>query len=326
AGQVALKITSGTGPVTYSLNGNLITGSIARGLSSGSYDFVGVNNKGCRDTVRGFTLIQSEPVRADFANIDSILCNGGKTCIKLTNPRGGSGRGYTYAVNFSRNIPIDSCFEVFSGRYRINVFDSEGCGDSLEITLGQPQRFEVSLGEDIVYQLGGTKPTISVTPSPGSSIINVNWSNPNFIQCVGNNCQVVQVQEYGNVELIADAVNQNGCLARGRIKLTLNQKENVFIPSVLKTDGQVIDFENTRWKITLGEGVESIKSLKILDRWGNVVHMQSNINNDYEGWDGLFNGKELPPGVYVYVAEIQFVPTGEKTESRMYSGSITLLR
>jgi gliding motility-associated-like protein len=326
AGQVALKILNGSGPVNYSLNGNMISGGIARGLSAGTYDFIGINSKGCLDTIRGFTLLQNEPVQADFANIDSILCNGAKTCIRLSNVRGGSGTGYTYAVNFSRNIPIDSCFEVFSGRYRINVFDSEGCGDSLEITIGQPERFEISLGDDLIYQLGGTKPTISVTPNSGSSIINVNWSNPNFIQCTGDNCQEVQVQEYANIELIADAVNQNGCIARGRIKLTLNEKENVFIPSVLKTDGQVSDFENTRWKITIGEGVESIKTLKILDRWGNIVHTMENINNDYEGWDGLYNGRELPPGVYVYVAEIEFVPTNEQSKSRIYSGSITLLR
>ncbi len=325
-GQVGLRVIKGAGPVNYTLNGNILTGGIAKGLSSGTYNFIGVNNKGCADTIKNFELIQSQPVSAQVANIDSIKCNGGKTCIRLTNVQGGTGKGYTWAVNFSKNLPIDSCFEAFAGRYRINVFDSEGCTDSLTLTIGQPERFEINLGEDIVYQLGGQKPVINVIPSEGSSIIKVNWSDPSFLDCKNDNCQEVEVKQYGNTELIADAVNQNGCMARARVKLTLNEKENVFIPSVLKTDGSVLDFENTRWKITLGEGVESVRTLKILDRWGNVVYTGENLDNNFEGWDGKYNGKDLPPGVYVFVAEIQFVKIEETAKTNMYSGSITLIR
>lgn len=326
AGQVGFRVIRGSGPVNYSLNGNLLTGGIARGLTSGTYNFIGVNTKGCIDTIKNFVLNQSQPVSASLARIDSIKCNGGKTCIRLTNVQGGTGKGYTWAVNFSRNLPIDSCFEAFAGRYRINVFDSDGCSDSLTLTIGQPERFEINLGEDIVYQLGGQKPVINITPSSGSNIVSVNWSNPALLDCKSDNCQQAEVKQYGNTELIADAVNQNGCIARGRIKLTLNEKENVFIPSVLKTDGNVVDFENTRWKITLGEGVESIKTLKIMDRWGNVVYMGENLDNNFDGWDGKYNGNDLPPGVYVYVAEIQFVKIEDTAKTNMYSGSITLIR
>jgi gliding motility-associated-like protein len=326
SGQVTLKLDRGTGPVNYTLNGNNLLGGVARGLAGGTYNFIGTNAKGCIDTIKSFTLVQNEPVSAQFAKIDSILCNGGKTCIRLNNARGGSGRGYTYAVNFSRNIPLDSCFEVFSGRYKINVFDSDGCSRELDLTIGQPEKFEIDLDDEIVYQLGGAKPTIDIKSSIGSNIIKVNWSNPDLIDCKSENCQQVQIKEYTTVELLADAVNQNGCIARGRIKLILNERENVFVPSVLKPDNQVVDFENARWKITIGEGIEAIKTLKILDRWGNIVHMAENINNDYEGWDGRWNGQELPPGVYAYVAEIQFVPVNDISKSKVYSGSITLLK
>ena len=55
-----------------------------------------------------------------------------------------------------------------------------------------------------------------------------------------------------------------------------------------------------------GRGIQTVRSLKIFNRWGEQVFRRDNFNaNDAAaGWDGRFNGKELVPDVYVYIIDL----------------------
>jgi gliding motility-associated-like protein len=59
--------------------------------------------------------------------------------------------------------------------------------------------------------------------------------------------------------------------------------------------------------------------LSIYDRRGSLVFQSQTIFN---GWDGKYNGKPAPAGVYYYVAHAT-TPNGA---SEIYSGSVTLIR
>jgi hypothetical protein len=62
----------------------------------------------------------------------------------------------------------------------------------------------------------------------------------------------------------------------------------------------------------------------VLDRWGQVVHERTDAApNDYNTyWDGNIRNREGNPGVYIYVAEVQF----RNGEVLKYKGDITLVR
>lgn len=70
--------------------------------------------------------------------------------------------------------------------------------------------------------------------------------------------------------------------------------------------------------------MEIISSLKIYDRWGNMVYHEKDLrpNDPYDGWKGLYKDKKLDPAVFVYVAEVLFL-NGEK---KVYYGDVTLIR
>jgi hypothetical protein len=44
--------------------------------------------------------------------------------------------------------------------------------------------------------------------------------------------------------------------------------------------------------------------------------------NQIEGWDGLFNDKELNAGTFVYTLEVTFA----EGNSEVYTGDVTLVR
>ena len=62
--------------------------------------------------------------------------------------------------------------------------------------------------------------------------------------------------------------------------------------------------------------------LTVFDRWGNQVF---SAENPETGWDGRFRGKELPPGVLVWVLEMEMELFGAGVK-RVLSGSVTLMR
>jgi gliding motility-associated-like protein len=64
--------------------------------------------------------------------------------------------------------------------------------------------------------------------------------------------------------------------------------------------------------------------MRVYSRWGSLVYETKNIplNEDKYGWDGYFNGKELPPDVFTYYMEIEFID-GEIVP---YKGDITIIK
>ena len=70
--------------------------------------------------------------------------------------------------------------------------------------------------------------------------------------------------------------------------------------------------------------VAIIRSFRIFDRWGELVHERYNFpaNSYSDGWDGRFNQKKLPPGVYVYIAEIQRI----NAKIEIVKGDVSLIR
>lgn len=70
--------------------------------------------------------------------------------------------------------------------------------------------------------------------------------------------------------------------------------------------------------------ISIIKSLIIYNRWGSMLYSITDIppNEPDLGWDGTFNGSIVDPGVYVYVAEIEF----NSGVVDFYSGDITLIK
>lgn len=95
----------------------------------------------------------------------------------------------------------------------------------------------------------------------------------------------------------------------------------VYIPNVFSPNG---DGQNDRFTVYANEPISLIKSLMIVDRWGNNVFNNSDFlpNEESSGWDGLYNNNELESSVYTYYA-ILMDESGEEYE---YIGTISLVK
>ena len=125
----------------------------------------------------------------------------------------------------------------------------------------------------------------------------------------------------GTTSYIIEIENENGCLAYDTITINVNVVRPVFAPNVFSPDD---NGENDIFSLFGGPAVSAVQELRVFDRWGNQVYEGTNlpINDRVSGWDGLFNGKPMNPGVFTWMAKVLFIDGVVEA----FTGDLTLVR
>jgi len=100
--------------------------------------------------------------------------------------------------------------------------------------------------------------------------------------------------------------------------VTINKDCYIDIPNAFTPNG---DGQNDYFfpRQYLSKGTTAV-ILSIYNRWGQKVFETKKANG--RGWDGKFNGKDQPTGVYIFQMEVFYL----NGRSEKYSGNITLVR
>ena len=96
----------------------------------------------------------------------------------------------------------------------------------------------------------------------------------------------------GTYPVILTIVNEDGCVDKVTLDVTVETDFYLYIPTAFTPDGDGI---NECFEIK-GVGFESFE-MKVFDRWGNEVFRTDNIE---ECWDGTVNGQMAAQGSYTY--------------------------
>ncbi|MGE5356146.1 MAG: gliding motility-associated C-terminal domain-containing protein [Deltaproteobacteria bacterium] len=209
-----------------------------------------------------------------------------------------------------------------SGKYDLEVTDSKGCKDQVSFTLNKPDKADLYIaGEDKInfnqiYTYAAETSSIDI-----DSLI---WFLNDSIICANRFCDSVRITAEDDFSLCLRMIYGNNCSVEECIEIRINKDFDIYVPNVFTPN---FDGVNDYFKIKSTNGIEvSVKTMKIFDRWGEMMFQRDNFtygkNDDLVGWDGKFRERLAPPGVYVYYIEI-IKDSGEITR---LMGDITLLR
>ena len=116
----------------------------------------------------------------------------------------------------------------------------------------------------------------------------------------------------GNYSIRLLVANEFGCLDSSERFLRVRPEGRIFVPNAFTPDGKG---GNETFKPS-GYSIASF-NMRIYTRWGQKLFETNDINR---GWDGTFNGKPCPEGVYVYIIDGNFI-SGQKLYDNCDCGS-----
>jgi gliding motility-associated-like protein len=280
--------------------------------SPGAYSITVTNNYNCASSD---TITISPGIEFDYSAVNPTCFGDKNGSIAIDNVSGGNSPWF-YSIDEINFFP-DGAFEnLEAGGYSLVVEDIFGCRKEVPVLLEAPAPIIVEAGDDKEIKIGANVTLTAVTniADPTAS-----WYPPDYLDCT--DCLVVNAQPLKTIQYEIQVIGENDCAAKDSITIFVDPATGVYIPTAFSPNGDGI---NDRFTVYAGLSVPMVKSLRIFNRWGDKVFESTNfLPNDLSmGWDGIFKGKRMPAGVYVFRVELQRID--DKIEVR--NGEVTLLR
>ncbi|MEP7108427.1 MAG: PKD domain-containing protein, partial [Ferruginibacter sp.] len=180
--------------------------------------------------------------------------------------------------------------------YRVVGTDNLGCfSDTGYVFVKVFPIPAVNAGDDKTINIGKS---IDLVPAISSDVSEVIWSPTGSI--FRNTYPAISVKPNQTTEYTAEVKNKGGCMARDKATVyVICNGVNVYIPNTFSPNG---DGANDNF-YPRGTGLFKIKTLRIFNRWGEIVFEKSsfNANDPAFGWDGTYKGVKLSADVFVYM-------------------------
>jgi len=316
-GLVEFAIEGGLAPYRIQWS-NGLTENFNAELAPGVYEIFAIDASGCTAelevTVEGRLTPQIENL-----HVQNATCKGsfGGATIEMEDPT----IDYAYRwVNEQNFILSDSASltNVRAGDYTLLVTDPIGCTTERTITITETVEIQAEILADTIINLG-EEATLSLDIFANSPI-SIAWKDSTVLSC--NDCFETSTIPTESTIYTAVITSQEGCQVEVSQAIKVTKAKEVHIPNAFSPNGDGI---NDYFTVFGGTSyVRNIKSLQIFNRWGAKVFSKNNmdINDEAQGWNGKLGAKDSSMGVYIYVAEIEFID-GETT---VMTGDVSLMK
>jgi gliding motility-associated-like protein len=216
----------------------------------------------------------------------------------------------------------DTLFTGLSnGSYAVTVTDGNGCEATDTIFIQSPPSlsfellngYEVNAGDSVEIMISGDVNEAGLT---------FQWTPPQFLACAI--CPITWAFPDSNTLYTLVINSADSCVYELSTLVSVRHDtvafDQLYIPNVFSPNGDGI---NDYWRPYSRLENAHVNSITLFDRWGEMLFHRENYEiNSFEGWDGMFRGQKMQPGVFAYVADITL---GDGTAVHR-KGNVTLVR
>ncbi len=191
--------------------------------------------------------------------------------------------------------------------YTVVATSSSGCKDTFNFTAKVFPAAVISIPDTITLHPGQTYQILTM-----SNCTSFTWFPDAGLD--HNNVMDPVANPAASTVYFVTGTTQDGCVVTDSINIIVDGDSyvgaaNAFTPGVEP---------NSKFKLVV-DGIAELDHFRIFDRWGLMVFSTNDIT---EGWDGTYQGKAQPFGVYIY--ELVAKTSAGKVVTRR--GNVTLLR
>jgi len=302
-------------PTNNSLSCTNCSNPVATPDSTTSYYVQSTNTLGC-GTIDTVIVTVVQPATMIVSPLNDSVCLGQSVQLSATGEMVYTWSPATGLNNPSIGNPIAT--PDTTTIYQVTGSDSLHCfSNTQSLTVNVFNYPTVNLGAGSVTIPIGTSYQISGIGSP--DIDSINWSPTIGLSCT--NCLSPIASPVTTTTYVVKVENNGGCITSDSIRIIVTcDGKNLFVPNTFSPNGDGVN----DWFFVQGTGLSTIQSLRIFNRWGQLVFEKRNFaaNSETEGWDGNFNGKKAPIDVYIYTIEV----ICENSQVVAYHGNVALIR
>lgn len=317
----------------YTYNWTTQNGNIASGANTltpvvdrpGSYTLLITDtNNGCTNTVT--VQVTNDPSVPTGLSLDvqDIPCAGEKNGrIAVREVLGGT-PPFLFTLNNTSPSSNSQFNGLTAGTYTLRLEDLNDCRLDTVIQITEPGPLTVDLGDDQELLLGEEVRVEAMLSAPSTPVKTIVWSPAAPCDTVAG---VSPCLEYKNLPLVSyyqtiTITDENGCVATDKILIQVRKDRYIYVPNAFSPNA-----DNPINAILMIHGNISITRIvrwSIYDRWGESLFDIADFQPDDPAysWDGRYRGQDLEPGVYAWVAEVEFVD-GEVVR---FVGDVTIVK
>lgn len=173
-GDATVNVFNGNTPFTYqwdTASGNQTTQQ-AINLCGGSYNVTVTDATGCTATASA-GISQPPSINALITTFGNVSCNGDCNGYAQASVSGGS-PGYVYSWSDGQINQVAS--NLCAGIYQVTVMDINGCADTAQVTITQPQALSASINKTNVSCNGNCDGTATLNATGGMPAYTYLWS------------------------------------------------------------------------------------------------------------------------------------------------------
>jgi gliding motility-associated-like protein len=241
----------------------------------------------------------------DSLNLDYTLnetpCPGEATGELELQASGGTPE---YFYTWSNGTDTEIAENLTSGIYHVDVFDSNGCSDSLNIEIPYVDPIEITFDKTNLSCIDQSDGSATALVSGGYGGYNYMWFDNSTLSYHEN------LDNTWYTLLVTDVLD---CQAMDSVYIESNPISCINPVNTFTPNG---DDYNDTWVI---DNLELYPNTEILiyNKWGNLVYKQS---NSYIPWNGNENNNPLPSDSYYYIINLN------EPERENLKGVITIIR
>ncbi len=304
------------------LDGNIISGdSTLFPLIdvAGTYNLEVVNvRNGCSSTDSVIIILNDKvPESADLTIKNP--CFGDLEGSVTVNAVSGGNPPYFFSLDdtifydFSefQNVPIDE--------YHFTVRDVIGCEWDTTFSIFELTELAIDLEPSIEIKLGNEIRLPTFVNRPEEQLSKIEWLPIEDLSC--DTCLNPIANPFNSTEYEIRITDENDCPAAASINVLINKASCVYIPNAFSPNN---DGNNDVFYIHGIQNIEKINHFLVFNRWGSLLFERKDFqaNDPNLGWDGTHLGENLNSGIYVYIAEIQYIDG----RVELFRGDVLLVR
>ena len=249
--------------------------------------------------------------------MDSPDCSEELGSIEFMEVDGGEGP-YSFSVNGGQSFHPEALFvDLPPDSYALVVRDMYDCLLDREVWVNQPQILDLGLSPKLEL-LEGESYSLELNPNFDTDwISSIQWTPNVDISCDDCLNPIFTPQNQRNYKV--EVRTENNCMVEDQLQVFVRRNAYVSAPNAITPNG---DGYNDSFQLYSSMHYSLVKSLRIFDRWGNMILEKRNIDHHLtpDLWDGRWKGGSLNSGVYVWYAELMM----EDGQTEEFSGDLLI--